>query len=56
MYKEHGDGIGKQHKSGRVKDTMLPTYDHHSLATTPGVKYDSGLSDSVPDEKHPWVF
>lgn len=56
MYKEHGDGIGKQHKSGRFKDTMLPTHDHHSLATTPGVKYDSGLSDSVPDEKHPWVF
>lgn len=56
MYKELGDGVGKQYKADRFKDTQLPTYDHHSVATTPGVKYDSGSSDSVPDEKHPWVF
>lgn len=50
------DGFRKQYKAGRIKDTMLPTYGHHNLATTPGVKYDSGSSNCVPDKKHPWLF
>lgn len=56
MYKEYGDGIGKQHKFGCFKDIMLLMYDYYSLVIIFGVKYDLGLSDFVLDEKYLWVF
>lgn len=50
-----GNEDGKQYGTSRIKGTMLLSYGHQH-STTPGLKYDSGSINSLPDGKNPWVY